>query len=299
DVRSIRPLWKRTLHELLEHATSSQSAFIVHLLTTTLILFSAVITVLETVTLFRSTSPGVWFGIETILVPLFTVEYISRAIAWSSSWGTLFSWFTSFFGIINLLAILPYYIEIALLVDTLSANFRFSILRTFRLLRIFRSFRGNTIVLECFYQTITIEVMYLSLKRSKHALLALRFCVVMFLIVFSTLLYFAERGYRDPILQAFMDVDGNPSHFPYHPSSQTTVRYDEITPRFILGRLIIIPLRVFGLLLIALPSFVLQRKFSIVREMMDGNHDKGVVCRFVSFSLMSLNVSVFSCFAAT
>ncbi|TDL21915.1 voltage-gated potassium channel [Rickenella mellea] len=279
DVRSIRPLWKRTLHELVEHPTSSQSAFIVHLLTTTLILFSAVVTVLETVPLFRSTSPGVWFGIETSLVALFTVEYISRAIAWSSSWGTLFSWFTSFFGIIDLLAILPYYIEIALQVDT-SAIFRFSILRTFRLLRVFRSFRYNNTIL------LTIEVMYLSFKRSKHALLALGFFVVMFLVVFSTLLYFAERGSWDPILQTFMDVDGDPSQFSSIPAAAwfvlvtiTTVGYGEITPRSILGRLITVPLLVFGLLLIALPSFVLGREFSIVWEMMDGNHDKVVPLR--------------------
>lgn len=44
----------------------------------------------------------------------------------------------------------------------------------------------------------------------------------------------------------------------------TTVGYGEITPRSFLGRLITIPLLVFGLLLIALPSFVLGREFSLV-----------------------------------
>lgn len=44
----------------------------------------------------------------------------------------------------------------------------------------------------------------------------------------------------------------------------TTVGYGEITPRSFLGRLITLPLLVFGLLLIALPSFVLGREFSIV-----------------------------------
>ena len=44
----------------------------------------------------------------------------------------------------------------------------------------------------------------------------------------------------------------------------TTVGYGEITPRSFLGRLITLPLLVFGLLLIALPSFVLGREFSLV-----------------------------------
>jgi hypothetical protein len=48
----------------------------------------------------------------------------------------------------------------------------------------------------------------------------------------------------------------------------TTVGYGEITPRSFLGRLITLPLLVFGLLLIALPSFVLGREFSLVWEKM-------------------------------
>ena len=52
-----------------------------------------------------------------------------------------------------------------------------------------------------------------------------------------------------------------------HPAI-TTVGYGEITPRSFLGRLITLPLLVFGLLLIALPSFVLGREFSLVWESM-------------------------------
>lgn len=71
----------------------------------------------------------------------------------------------------DLLAIFPYYIEIALQKDTVSLSslipprlivlsdalrhisqstlFRFSILRTFRLLRVFRPFRYNSTLLLC------------------------------------------------------------------------------------------------------------------------------------------------------
>ena len=51
----------------------------------------------------------------------------------------------------------------------------------------------------------------------------------------------------------------------------STVGYGEITPRSFLGRLITLPLLLFGLLLIALPSFVLGREFSVVwNEMTNG-----------------------------
>lgn len=52
----------------------------------------------------------------------------------------------------------------------------------------------------------------------------------------------------------------------------TTVGYGEITPRSVLGRLVTLPLLVFGLLLIALPSFVLGREFSLVWATMTRDH---------------------------
>ncbi|EIM85100.1 voltage-gated potassium channel [Stereum hirsutum FP-91666 SS1] len=267
----IYPPWKRDLLALLERPTSSSAAFVVHFTSTSLIVISALVTVLETVPSFHYISPATWFGLETSLVALFTIEYVARCVAWSYSWSSLAKWVGSFFGIIDLLAIAPFYIEIVLQEDT-SVLFRFSILRTFRLLRVFRPFRYNNTLL------MTIEVMYLSFHRSQHALLALGFFVVMVLVVFSTLLYFIERGTWDDTLEIFINSDGDPSQFASIPAAAwfvivtiTTVGYGEITPRSFLGRLITIPLLVFGLLLIALPSFVLGREFSLVwNEMTNG-----------------------------
>lgn len=269
EFQNMKPSWNKDLYLLLEQPTSSQAAFLVHVFTTFLISFSAVITVLETVPAFHSISGSFWFGLETTLVVLFTIEYIGRCIAHGTSWKRLFNWVFSFLGIIDLLGIMPYYIEVALQQDT-STLFRFTILRTFRLLRVFRPFRYNNTIL------LTIEVMYLSFRRSQHALLALAFFVVMVLVVFSTLLYFAERGTWDQTLGVFLNSDGDPSQFASIPAAGwfvivtiTTVGYGEITPRSFLGRLITLPLLVFGLLLIALPTFVLGREFSIVWEYME------------------------------
>ncbi|KAG8937133.1 hypothetical protein FRC00_007172 [Tulasnella sp. 408] len=262
--------WKRTLFRLFESPTSSSSAFVIHVTSTGLIVFSAFITILETLPAFHATPSYVWFGIETSLVVLFTMEYIGRFLAHSESWSELLKWAGSFFAIIDLLAILPYYIMIAVRADT-TTFFRFSILRTFRLLRVFRPFRySNTILL-------TIEVMYIAVMRSKEALFALAFFVGMALVVFSTLLYFAERGTWDDTLGTFVNSDGDPSQFESIPAAAwfvlvtiTTVGYGEIIPRSFLGRLIAVPLLMFGLILIALPSFVLGREFSIVWDGMGG-----------------------------
>jgi len=120
--------------------------------------------------------------------------------------------------------------------------------------------------------------MYLSFRRSQHALFALGFFVLMVVIVFSTLLYFIERGSWDETLEVFINSDGDPSQFASIPAAAwfvivtiSTVGYGEMTPRSFLGRLVTLPLLIFGLLLIALPSFVLGREFSQVwNEMTSG-----------------------------
>lgn len=55
-------------------------------------------------------------------------------------------------------------------------------------------------------------------------------------------------------------------------SAITTVGYGDLTPRSFVGRLLTVPLLVFGLLLIALPSFVLGREFSALWDAHSRHH---------------------------
>ena len=67
EVQRIAPSWQKDIYMLLEKPTSSQAAFLIHVFTTFLICFSAVVTVLETVQAFHSIPASVWFGLETAL----------------------------------------------------------------------------------------------------------------------------------------------------------------------------------------------------------------------------------------
>jgi potassium voltage-gated channel Shal-related subfamily D protein 2 len=58
------------------------AAVLVHVLVTELITFSALVTILETVPVFHLLPGGIWFGIETSLVALFTVEYVTQQTFW-------------------------------------------------------------------------------------------------------------------------------------------------------------------------------------------------------------------------
>ncbi|KAG1071214.1 hypothetical protein G6F42_026045 [Rhizopus arrhizus] len=106
-------------------------------------------------------------------------------------------------SIIDFISIIPFYIEVIAKHDT-TYEFRFTILRLFRLLRLFKSYKySNTIVM-------TIEVMMMAFRRSGDALSALFFFTVTCVVLFSTLLYFAERGIWDETLEAFVASDGVP-----------------------------------------------------------------------------------------
>lgn len=122
---------------------------------------------------------------------------------------------------------------------------------------------------------LTIEVMYVAVQRSKDALVALSFFILLVLVFFATLIYFAERGSWDANLGAFVDADGDPSQFDSIPQTawfalvtMSTVGFGDVVPRSSLGKLLTVPLLMFGLLLIALPSFVLGRNFAIVFDAM-------------------------------
>jgi len=232
---------------------------------------SAILTTLSTLPAFHTdpSSSKMLFGLDTTLVVLFTIEYITRSLGHSDSFAQYYTWATSFFALLDLIAILPYYIEVARNDDT-SILFRFSILRTFRLFRVFRAFKYQSQLL------LTIEVMYVAVQRSKDALVALSFFILLVLVFFSTLIYFAERGTWDASIGAFLDADGDPSLFDSIPQTawfalvtMSTVGYGDVVPRSMLGKLMTVPLLMFGLLLIALPSFVLGRNFAIVFDAMN------------------------------
>lgn len=266
--QGMRTRWKRKLYLLLEEPSSSREAFTVHVLVTGAILFSALLTTLSTLPSFHTdpASSKALFGLDSFVVVLFTIEYFARTAAHSDSWTMYYRWATSFFPILDLVAILPYYIEVARNDDT-SILFRFSILRVFRLLRVFKSFtysNSNQLIL-------MIEATYLAFQRSRDALAALMFFILLVLVFFSTLIYFAERGTWDPNLGNFVDADGGPSLFDSIPRTawfalvtMSTVGYGDVVPTTSIGRLLTVPLLLFGLLIIALPSFVLGRNFAIV-----------------------------------
>ncbi|CAO3655711.1 unnamed protein product [Mucor hiemalis] len=267
--QNITHKFKRKLYLLMEDPASSSAAFWVNVVISGFIVFSAIMTTVETIPAFRSAeSNRVWFNLETIMVSIFSLEYILRMIAHSDSFTMFRKFLLSPLSIIDFISIVPFYIELIAKRDT-TYEFRYLILRLFRLLRLFKTYKyTNTIVM-------TIEVMVIAFRRSRDALYALFFFLITCVVLFSTLLYFAERGVWDEKLQTFVDPNGKPSSFDSIPATFffvvvtiTTTGYGDIVPATFIGKLVTFPAMVFGVLLIALPSIIMGRHFTIVWEAM-------------------------------
>ncbi|CAJ0753259.1 10330_t:CDS:2, partial [Entrophospora sp. SA101] len=118
EANSMQTDWKRKLFLLLEDPSSSNAALIVHVFVSFSIVLSAVLTTIETIPSFRSTSGSVWFNFETTLVVVFTIEYILRFIAHSDSIKQLWQFIKAPLTIIDFIAIVPYYIALGFHHDT-------------------------------------------------------------------------------------------------------------------------------------------------------------------------------------
>jgi hypothetical protein len=264
---------------------------------------SSVTAIIETVPAYYRSQEQLWIVFEACVVGVFTVEFAIRCYAHSSTWRQFWKYCRSFYTIIDLVAIAPFYLS-AVFVNTSSSNTivtsggtlnmdaaqlisrhlqsgnldgminsmaasqwsdmqRFTVLRLFRLLRLFRCYTFSSLL------QLSIDALIMSLRKSVDALLALFVFLSFIMVAFSTLMYFAERGTWDPIRREFLDVTGGVSQFSSIPDAlwfvaeiMTTVGLGDVYPKTTLGKTIVIPLMMFSLLIIALPSIVIGRNFA-------------------------------------
>ncbi|KAJ2379410.1 hypothetical protein IW150_000177 [Coemansia sp. RSA 2607] len=266
EAKSIRSKWKRELFLLFEDPSSSPGAFVINVFVTFMIIFSAVLTTIETIPALRKGNSQMWMALELIIVAVFTLEFVLRFLGHTDSWRQAWAHVKSVVTVVDALAIFPFYVELLLRRDT-SYEFRFTILRIFRLLRVFSAFKYSSLL------QLSIEVMIVAIKRSADALLAFLLFVTLTVLLFSTLMYFAERGTWDDERQAFLTSEGEYSKFSSIPAAAyysivtlTTTGFGDMVPTTFIGKLVSFPMMIAGILLIALPSIIVGRNFTQVWE---------------------------------
>lgn len=195
---------------------------------------------------------GIYKDILTImeytLTAFFTIEYLLRVYCSPVKKDYILS----FFGIIDLLATLPLYLSFLLP----SAKYMF-ILRTFRLIRIFR-------VLKLFVFINEGYLLMESIKRSMNKILVYFLFVIVLVTIIGTLMFMVEGG--QPGTQ-FTDI---PSSIYWAIVTLTTVGYGDITPVTAVGRLLSGLVMILGYTIIAVPTGIVSA------TMIDETKKKGV-----------------------
>jgi len=190
---------QRKIWEVMELPHSSLLAQIVAIWSVFVILLSIVIFCIETLPRFRESrndKGSTLYGFEIFCVAWFTFEYVARLMAAPQK----FRFVRGFLNIIDLVAILPYYIILGLSAGgggresgNASSVAFFRILRLVRVFRIFklsRHYRG-------------LKILGMTLRASLRELLLLSFFLLMGVIIFSSGVYYAESANFGSIPEAF------------------------------------------------------------------------------------------------
>lgn len=184
---------------------------------------------------------------EIVSVVIFTVEYIARI--WTADflypqYGKLFSrlrYMVSFIAIIDLLAILPFYLPFLIPIDLRA-------LRTFRILRIFRLFKVNR-------YTNSMSSLAKVFKKKAHQLITSTMIVSILIIVASIIMYSVEHDAQPEVFKnAFSGIW-------WAIETLTTVGYGEIYPVTPAGRIISAIIAMLGIGLVAVPTGIISAGF--------------------------------------
>ena len=179
---------------------------------------------------------------EWFFTLLFTFEYIARLVCIRNPWR----YATSFFGIIDLLAVLPTYL--ALFVPELYALID---VRVLRLLRVFRVFKLTEYVAE--YQSLGS-----ALAASRRKILVFLSTVVMLVLVLGTVMYVVEGR-----ANGFTSI---PTSVYWAIRKVTTVGFGDITPKTDLGRLIASFMMLLGWGTLAVPTGIVTAEMAAQRR---------------------------------
>ena len=180
-------------------------------------------------------------NIEILTVSVFTVEYILRIIVADKKLRFIFS----FYGLIDLAAILPFYIATGL--DLRS----FRVIRLFRLLRAFKLVRYSKAV-QLFHRAFLI---------SKEELALFLFaCLMMLYIAAVGIYYFENQAQPEEFSSIF-------SSLWWSVVTLTTVGYGDVYPITIGGRVFTFFLLIIGVSTIAIPSGIIASALGKAREM--------------------------------
>ncbi len=167
-------------------------------------------------------------GLEVFCVAVFTIEYLLRIYAAKSR----VRFFFSFFGLVDLIAILPFYLALGMDLKSLRA------IRLFRILRLFKFLRyGNT-----------LAKMKKSFNIIKRELFLFTLATLLLLYFSSIGIYYFENEAQPEVFTSLFDAMW------WSVATLTTVGYGDVYPITNGGKIFASAIVFIGLGLVAIPT---------------------------------------------
>lgn len=224
------------------------------------IILSVVVVMLDSVSAIHAVYGNFFYGLEWFFTVLFTLEYGMRLYVASNR----VRYVTSFFGIIDLLSILPTYFSIFF-----PGTQYLLVIRFFRVLRIFRLLKLIKFVKEGEYVRNAVVA-------SSRKILFFLFFVMVTVSIIGALMYLIEgeeHGFHsipEGVYWAIVTI--------------TTVGYGDILPQTVPGRALAAMLMIIGYSVIAVPTGIVSAEMASMSEKIDADllRNNRCCCKTVS-----------------
>ncbi|KAK2142413.1 hypothetical protein LSH36_959g00017 [Paralvinella palmiformis] len=248
---TLKKLWM-----LFEYPETSNWAFGIAVISVIMTLVSIVLFCVETLPIFALThcvenvAPNFldpFFIIETVCTAWFTIEVIVRFMSCPSKLG----FWKDFKNIVDVTAIIPYYVTFFNVISTMScasakSSASLAFLRVIRLIRIFKLTKHS----------VGLQVLILTFKASVEGLGLFLVALTVCLLVFSSAIYYAELGIEGSQIHSIPDA------FWWAIITMTTVGYGDKYPVGPWGKLIGSICALVGVLTLAIPVPIITGNFN-------------------------------------
>ncbi|MBU0479807.1 MAG: ion transporter [Proteobacteria bacterium] len=241
--------WRHALHEVI-FGTETPAGKMFDLLLIYSIVASVLVVMLDSVSSIRAVYGGLLYGFEWFFTILFLVEYFLRLL----SAGSPFRYAISFFGVIDLLAIVPTFLGLVI-----PAGRYLTVIRILRVLRIFR-------ILKLAQYLGESRQLLMALRASRRKITVFLFAVMVLVVFFGSLMYVVED-----VEHGFTSI---PRSIYWAIVTLTTVGYGDISPHTSFGQFLAAIIMILGYGIIAVPT-------GIVTVELNRSHDvreTGRVC---------------------